>query len=335
MPNMAQVCVVNGGARPLWRRATAPVMLLCAALLTLLGLSAPAPAVAASPTRSETAAAAEDALLSPFWGPGIQHRASLIGALSEAYGFHPDFIAAVIDQESHGDRPMVHLGAVGLMDVMVVGSAWRPSSEALLLPSANLRWGITILSYVVQQSGGDLFTALAAYNGGWQHVNSRLPREYAAAVLDSYARALLVRAGLSPESAARWTVAVDIRAGNVPDESLLVLGQTPLTPQAVVARRAAFVRHTVYAFVDQAGHAYYIRGYVVPVGLSELVVPDPGRAAPDELEAPLRARLGEKSAGSAAGNPRVLLACLAGLTRLRGQVTTRWYGPSDCPAVER
>ena len=134
-------------------------------------------------------------MLSPFWEPGIQRRANLIGTLSEAYGFHPDFIAAVIQQESHGNRPMAYLGAVGLMDLMSVGSAWRPSSEALLLPSANLRWGITILAYVVQQSGGDLFTALAAYNGGWQHVNGRLPREYAEAVLDSYARALLVRAG--------------------------------------------------------------------------------------------------------------------------------------------
>jgi hypothetical protein len=95
------------------------------------------------------------------------------------------------------------------------------------------------------------------------------------------------------------------------------------------------VRHTVYAFVDRAGHAYYVRGYIVPVGLSELITLDPGSAAPDELEAPLRARLGEKSAAGAAGNPRVLLACLAGLSRLRGQVTTRWYGPSDCPAVER
>ena len=312
----------NGAAR---------IMLLGAALVALLSLAAPASAV--SPTRAESEA--DGAVLSPFWEPGIQRRASLIGALSEVYGFHPDFIAAVIQHESHAYRPIAHLGAVGLMNVMAVGPAWRPSSEALLLPSANLRWGMAILSYVVQQSGGDLFTALAAYNGGWQHVNSRLPREYAAAVLDSYARALLVRAGLSPDLAARWTVAVDIRAGNVPDESLLVLGHTPLAPQAVVARRTAFVRHTVYAFVDESGHAYHVRGYVIPVGLSELVAADPGSDAPDELEAPLRARLGEKSAGSAAGNPRVLLACLAGLTRLRGQVTTRWYGPSGCPAVER
>ena len=331
MTKMASAGVVKRGTWPPVWRATLRLHLLGGLLVALVALSAPASAAPAARTEDGDVSP----VLSPFWEPGIQRRANLIGTLSEAYGFHPDFIAAVIQQESHGNRPMAYLGAVGLMDLMSVGSAWRPSSEALLLPSANLRWGITILAYVVQQSGGDLFTALAAYNGGWQHVNSRLPREYAAAVLDSYARALLVRAGLSPDWAARWTVAVDIRAGNVPDESLLVLGQTPLAPQAVVASRAAFVRHTVYAFVDGAGHVYYVRGYVVPVGLSELVAVDPGSAGPDTLEAPLRARLGEKSAGGAAGNPRVLLACLAGLTRLRGQVTTRWYGPSDCPAVER
>ena len=326
---MALIRVVQRGVRPRSWWGVARRALLGAALALWLGLAV----AATSPAWAE--GAAETPVLSPYWEPAIQRRASLISSLSEAYGFHPDFIAAVIQQESRHSRPMAYLGAAGLMNVMSAGSAWRSSSEALLRSSANARWGMAVLSYVVQQAGGDLFTALAAYNGGWQHVNGRLPREYAAAVLDSYARALLVRAGLSPETAARWTVAVDIRAGNIPEESLLVLGHTPLAPQAVVARRAAFVRHTVYAFVDGAGHAYYIRGYVVPVGLSELVASDPGSANPDELEAPLRARLGEKSAGTAAGNPRVLLACLAGLTRLRGQVTTRWYGPSDCPAMGR
>ena len=322
---------------PLWR-----LFAMGGVLLALLGRAASGPAAAAPATIPLPATdalsvhgAAGDAVLSSFWEPGIQHWASTIGALSAVYGFHPDFIAAVIEHESREHRPISRLGAVGLMDVRAAGSEWRRSSEALLMPTANLRWGVSILSHVVQQAGGDLYTALAAYNGGWQHVNSRLPREYAARVLDSYARALLVRAGLSPESATRWTVAVDIRAGNVPDESLLVLGRTPLTPQTVVAGRAAFVRHTVYAFADAAGQVYYVRGYVVPVGLSEMVDAEPGSNNPDELEAALRARLGEKSAGGGAGNPRVLLACLAGLTRLRGQVTTRWYGPADCPAVER
>ena len=122
---------------------------------------------------------------------------------------------------------------------------------------------------------------------------------------------------------------MDIRAGNVPDEALLVLGYEP------VAELRTMAPHTVYAFADDAGRTYYVRATVVPVGLTAMVAGESGLDNPDELEAPLRARLGEKSAGSAAGNPRVLLACLAGLTRLRGQVTTRWYGPSGCPASGR
>ena len=312
------------------RRVTGLAVLLVA----LAGLLRPTSGLAAAPAL-DTAPPGEAVaigVLSPYWEPGIQRRADTIGTLAEVYGFHPDFVAAVIKHGSEGEfRAISRRGAVGLMDVMAEepALAWRPTSEALLTPTTDLRWGLAILSYVVQQAGGDLFTALAAYNGGWEHVNSRIPREYAARVLDSYARALLARAGLAPETAARWTVAVDIRAGNVPDEALLVLGYEPIAGLHTLAR------HTVYAFADDAGHVYYVRGYVVPVGLSATVATESGVDNPDELEAPLRARLGEKSARSAAGNPRVLLACLAGLTRLRGQVTTRWYAPSGCPAVER
>jgi hypothetical protein len=272
--------------------------------------------------------------LSSYWGPSIQRWSAQIGALAEIYGFHPDFIAAVIKHESDGEaRAARHVGAVGLMGVMPTGPgvAWRPSSEELLLPAVNLRWGMTILSYVVQQSGGDLFTALAAYHGGWSRVNNRAPREYAARVLDSYGRALAVRSGLSPEMARRWTVAVEIRAGNVPTGGLLVLGNRPL----VGLRK--YAEHIVYAHPDPTGHAFYVRGYVVPLVLSELVSDElsVGSSNPFQLEAPLRARLGEKSARRAPGNPRVLLACLPSLSRLRGQVTTRWYAPTGCPAAER
>lgn len=271
-------------------------------------------------------------VLSPFWEPAIQRWGNYISTLSEVYGFHPDFIAAVIKHESGGQfQAPMPVGPVGLMGVMESngGMELRPLSERLLPPSTNLRWGLAILSYVVQQSGGDLYTALAAYRGGWEQVNSPAAREYASRVLDSYGRALLVRAGQAPEMAAHWTVAVDIRAGNVPSEPLLVLGN-----KTMAGLNHIFAAHTVYAFADRAGRAFYIRGYVVPLGLSEVVAPPPGED-PDELEAPLRARLGDKNARSAAGNPRVLLACLASLERLRGQVTTRWYAPSGCPASGR
>ena len=35
-------------------------------------------------------------VLSPFWEPAIQRWGNYISTLSEVYGFHPDFIAAVI-----------------------------------------------------------------------------------------------------------------------------------------------------------------------------------------------------------------------------------------------
>jgi len=309
-----------------WRLPAALLALLAGVLA--FGRAAPVAAAAVTPPPAHVVAAR--ALLSPYWGPDIQRWAGQIHALSRAYGFHPDFIAAVIQQETDGERSAVSFRrGVGLMGLWPAGAMWRPSAETLLGPTNDLRWGMAVLSYAVQQAGGDLYTALAAFSGGWQAAGRRPVSDYAAAVLDSYARALLVRAGLSPETATRWTVAVVIRAGNVPEESLLVLGHKPIGPLHT------FVYHTVYAFADKAGHAYTISGYVVPVGLSELAVAESGRGSPDELEAPLRARLGEKDAGSVMGNPRVLLACLAQMERLRGRVTTRWYAPSGCPPAER
>jgi hypothetical protein len=268
--------------------------------------------------------------LSPYWDADIRRWENEIGGLTELYGFHPDFIAAVIKYEAEQEIPLTgHGGIVGLTGRQSSGRpiAWTPSSEQLLAPTANLRWGLAILSYVVQQSGGDLFTALAAYHGGWEHVNSRTPREYAARVLDSYGRALMARNGLSPEMANRWTIAVQIKAGNVPAESLLVLGTRP------IAGVRTYAEHTLYAFAGAGGQAYYVRAFVVPLGLSEFVAADSSLNF-DELEAPLRARLGEKSAHGAP-DARMLLACLSGLERLRGQVTTRWFSPTYCPAAGR
>lgn len=267
-------------------------------------------------------------VLSPYWEPDIQRLQGAIGGLSEAYGFHPDFIAAIIQHESDPEWRATSRGSMaGLMAMLPTAEKveWRPSSEQLLIPTANLRWGLAILSYVVQQSGGDLFTALAAYQGGWEHMNERAPREYATRVLDSYGRALITRNGLSPEIANRWTIAVQIRAGNVPAEPLLILGDKPIALRT-------YAGHTVYAFAGKDNRTYHVRAYVVPLGLSQFVAATADGFS--QLEAPLRARMGEKSAR---GGPdaRVLLACLSGLERLRGEVTTRWYSPSSCPAAGR
>lgn len=274
----------------------------------------------------------EPRTLSPYWRPSIQRWSGYIEALSNAYGFDPDFIAAVIKHESDGDEQVVsHMGAVGLMGVMPYGPGleWRPLPTELLIPATNLRWGMLILSHVVQQSGGDLFAALAAYNGGWLQVNSREPRDYAAAVLDSYARAVIARNGLSPEMSARWTVAIEVPAGNVPMEDLLILGEQP------VSGTRLFAEHTVYSMTDDYGRSYFVRAYIVPVGLTEIVTDS---RQPDEahsLEPSLQARLGDKAYQKAARNTRVLLVCLPSLTRLRGHVNTRWYAPSYCPSAQR
>lgn len=288
----------------------------------------PPEAIAALP---ESAPAQGDEI-SPYWAPSIQDWSDYIMTLSATYGFDPDFIAAVIRHESAGDHRVVsYMGAVGLMGVMPTGPGleWRPSPEELLVPATNLRWGMAILSHVVEASGGDLFAALAAYNGGWDQVNSREPRQYAASVLDSYARALVAREGIPPETAAQWTIAVEIVGGNVPVEPLMVLGQQPISDLRL------FAEHTVFRYGDNPGQFHYVRGYAVPVGLTDIMDGASGFGEPDELESALLARLGDKAAYNSDADARVILACLSKMPRLRGQVTTRWYAPSGCPVGDR
>lgn len=277
--------------------------------------------------------------LSSYWGPNIQQWSDYIAILASAYGFHPDFIAAIIKHESDGDHRVVsHMGAVGLMGIMPAGPGleWRPSSEELLTPTVNLRWGMAILSAIVRQSGGDVYSALAAYNGGWDQVNSREPRAYAAAVLDSYARAVLVRNGLSPDIAEQWTVAIEIAAGHVPAQNFLVLGNQPL------GDLQTYAAHTLYRYADErSGQTYHIRGYIVPVTALALPVETTNlfdasiTAGADTSIEPLPAVPDEQVEKVPNRDPRVLLACLPSLDRLRGHASTRWFAPSNCPSGHR
>jgi hypothetical protein len=261
----------------------------------------------------------------------VQQWSSYIYTMAESSGLDPDFIAAVIDEESNGDPNVIsHAGAVGLMGVMPTGPGleWRPSPDELQNPMVNLRWGVGILAEVVKQSGGDLYSALAAYAGGWDQVNSRVPRQYAANVLDSYGRAVLIRHGLSPDIAAQWTIAIELTKGNVPNTPLLVLGDQPLSGLHMYAE------HLIFDYVDAQGQAFYIRGYVVPVAL---VVPlDPITGSPAQVDVVDGETALENPDGSEVQlNPRVLLACLPSLSRLRGHVGTRWFAPTDCPSWHR
>lgn len=317
-----------------WRIYLLAILFLLALLIELRPTET-ATAVAADQRLAPAEAAAED-VISSYWDDAIQQWAPQIAVLANVYGLHPDFIAAVIEEESDGFTDGIsQMGAVGLMGVMPTGPGleWRPSAEELKTPSVNLRWGVAILAEVVRQSGGDLYSALAAYSGGWEQVNSRVPRDYAARVLDNYGRALVARTGMSPEIATQWTVAIEIRRGYVAHDPLLVLGEQP------VSGLYTYGEHIVYDYVDQAGRAYYVKGYAVPVALVVSNVPDQTSDLPgsegDALELPLRVRLGETDVKITNRNPRIILACLPSLSRLRGRVSTRWFAPTDCPSWHR
>ncbi len=269
--------------------------------------------------------------LSPIWGPTIRQWSPQIATISQEYGLDPDLIAAVIQEESHGDHQVVsYMGAVGLMGVMPSGPGleFRPTTEALKRPTTNLHWGAAILTEIIRQSGGDIYAALAAYSGGWELVETRIPQLYATNILNNYGRAIAARSGVSPDIANRWTVAIEMRRGHVVGTELLVLGEQP------VSGLRTYGEHVIYADVDDRGYAFHIRGYAVPVAL---VIPTDtvSYGHSDQVEAPLQARLGENVEKIDNSNPEVLIACLPSLSRLRGRVSTRWYAPSQCPSWHR
>lgn len=277
----------------------------------------------------------EASLLSPMWGPTIRQWSTYIGVLADTHGLDPDFIAAVVEEESNGRIDGISsVGAVGLMGVMPKGPGleWRPTTEELMIPAVNLRWGAAILAEVVRQAGGDLASALAAYSGGWDYAGSNVPQAYAASVLDNYARAVLIRQGISPDVATQWTIAVEMNKGYVPHSPFLVLGQQP------VSGLYTYAPHRVYDYVDDFGRSYFIDGYVVPVALVVPAYPDPDNTVfghSDEIDVHLQARLGQDGVKIDASNPRIILACLPSLSRLRGIASTRWFAPSGCPSWHR
>lgn len=293
-----------------------------------------APPVRARPSPTATHS---NTILSPIWDPNIHQWSAYIAVLSDVYGLDPDFIAAVIKEESNGRADLVsEAGAVGLMGIMPAGPGleWRPPPEELKNPAVNLRWGVGILAEVVRHSGGDLYAALAAYSGGWAQVSGRVPRAYAARVLDNYGQAIMARDGRSPAIASQWTVAVEIKRGFVPQEPLLVLGQQP------AADLHLFGKHVAYNAVDTDGKAYYIIAYAVPMtlvvplepGMGDVIMSQTGDIKVGQPAPPL---LGNEKDKTSSGAPHILIACLPSLDRLRGQSSTRWFAPSQCPPPHR
>jgi soluble lytic murein transglycosylase-like protein len=101
------------------------------------------------PSSYPIAVQSDEGSLSPYWGPDIQQWGDYISALSDVYGFHPDFIAAVIMHESDfTDSAANGRGTNGLMDILPAASTHhnKPSGEIAAIPANNLRWGMAILS---------------------------------------------------------------------------------------------------------------------------------------------------------------------------------------------
>jgi hypothetical protein len=268
-------------------------------------------------------------LISPYWGPEMQIAAANIIQLSKTYGMHPDFIAAVLRVNHSGEYQAIdHSGDESIPAYSI--SEAELSGINGISRSINPHWDLAILSYTIQQSGGDVFTALAAYNSGWRYLNSREAREYATMVLDSFARALIARQGVSPEVADQWTLVISLSSGNVPGQRIYYRQS-----QATIKDLHEAVAYSIYTSVDGNGRGYYVQGLVLPVGQTRMISETSRLADPDQLEAPLRARLGEKNARKGMENPRLLLACLKSIERLRGHTTTRWYSPSVCPPFDR
>lgn len=150
----------------------------------------------ALPVLAETGTREGDGGLSPYWEPVVSRWETIVVRYAGRRGLDPDFVASVIWKESRGISTVRGpTGAVGLMCVKPF--PWRPSAEALENPWTNVAAGTRTLAQVVRDGDGDAFYALAAYNGGWDKIHLRVTRNYAADVLEHYARAVAVEEGLA------------------------------------------------------------------------------------------------------------------------------------------
>jgi soluble lytic murein transglycosylase-like protein len=124
-------------------------------------VAAAAPAPLAIPLRFEETQAVPEG---PY-GP-------MIFAAAKKHSVNPQVVAALIRQESSGNRRAVsYKGARGLMQLMPATAArFGVRREKLFDPKANLDAGVQYLSWLVDQFPNDLARVLAAYNAGEQSV---------------------------------------------------------------------------------------------------------------------------------------------------------------------
>lgn len=108
-----------------------------------------------------------------------------IGSVSRRYGLDPFLVAAVARTESNFNPAAVsRVGAVGIMQIMpdtakwiAQLNSWKGDKRPVLTDSAdNLELGACYLEYLILRFGGDINSALAAYNAGPNPVDSWLSK---------------------------------------------------------------------------------------------------------------------------------------------------------------
>ena len=175
--------------------------------LTVIAITAMLILAAASPISVE----ADTPSLCAYWQPNITKWASLITQYATDNGLDPNLVAAVIEEESKGNPNLIsNAGAVGLLQIMPyeAGFTWRPRGYVLRKPAANLEWGTHTLNEIVRQAQGRITLAIMAYNSGWDRIQLRSTRLFAAKVFDHYARCILSQAGGDSKNASEYTMSI-------------------------------------------------------------------------------------------------------------------------------
>ncbi len=109
----------------------------------------------------------------------LPYRATIEAAAAENE-LPPSLLYAVIKAESNFKPGAVSKkGAQGLMQLMESTAAWCSEKSGLPLgdilnPAENIALGAFYLGYLCEMYGGNVETALAAYNAGYGRVNSWL-----------------------------------------------------------------------------------------------------------------------------------------------------------------